>query len=99
MESLSCILYQFPPLQKTQGWGTLSLGGANKVPVLGRCIDMKERPSTIKENPKQRRATLREQLGKAQQLLRKRVPPTVSLVDELIAERREESLRESDQRS
>ena len=60
---------------------------------------MKERPSTIKENPKQRRATLREQLGKAQQLLRKRVPPTVSLVDELIAERREESLRESDQRS
>jgi len=60
---------------------------------------MKERHDTIKENRRQRRATLREQLATSQQLVRKGVPPTVSLVDELTAERREESRRESDRRS
>jgi hypothetical protein len=85
----------FPPLQRTQGWGTLGVGGANKVPVLGRCLDMKERRSTIEENRRQQRAILRKRLAKAQQLLQKRVPSTVSLVDELIAERREESRQDS----
>jgi len=59
---------------------------------------MKER-SAIKQDRRQRGVTLREQLAKAQQLVRRRIPPTVSLVDELIAERREESSRESHTRS
>jgi hypothetical protein len=59
---------------------------------------MKQRRTAVEKNRKRRRATLREQLAKAQQLVRKRVPPTVSLVGELIAERREESRRESDPR-
>jgi hypothetical protein len=62
-------------------------------------LDMTERRTTAEENRKQRRVTLHQQLAKAQQLVRKRVPPTVSLVDELIAERRDESRRESDPRS
>lgn len=70
-----------------------------KCPSLVDVLDMKERRTTVEEDRKQRRATLREQLAKAQQLVRKGVPPTVSLVDELIAERREESRRESDPRS
>jgi len=65
-----------------------------KCPSLADVLDMKERRTTIEENRKQRRAALREQLAKGQQLVRKRVPPTVSLVDELIAERREESQQE-----
>jgi len=56
---------------------------------------MKERRSTIEENRRQQRAILRKRLAKAQQLLQKRVPSTVSLVDELIAERREESRQDS----
>jgi hypothetical protein len=70
-----------------------------KCPSLVDVLDMKERRTTIEKNRKQRRASLREQLAEAQQLVRKRVPPTVSLVDELIAEHREESRRESDPRS
>ncbi len=89
------MLHQFPPLQRTQGWGTLGVGGPNKVPVLDRSTDMKER----RKDRRQRRATLRKRVPKAQQLVRSRVPPTVSLVDELIAERREEARRESDPRS
>jgi AbrB family looped-hinge helix DNA binding protein len=38
--------------------------------------------------------TLRKRLAKAQQLVRKHVPPTASLVDELIAERREAGRKE-----
>jgi len=43
--------------------------------------------------------TLQRRLAKARRLLRKLIPPTVSLVDELIAERREEARRESDPHS
>ena len=88
-----------PPLQKTQVWGTLSIDGANKVSVLADVLDTKERRTAIEENRSQRRATLREQLAKAQQLVRKHVPPAVSLVDELIAERRGDTRRESDPHS
>jgi AbrB family looped-hinge helix DNA binding protein len=46
------------------------------------------------ENDELRMTTLRQRLAKAQRLVRKHVPPTVSLVDELIAERREAAKRE-----
>ena len=40
---------------------------------------------------------LRGRLAKVRELLLQHVPPTASLVDELLAERREEVRRESDQ--
>jgi AbrB family looped-hinge helix DNA binding protein len=46
------------------------------------------------EKEELRITTLRQRLAKAQQLVRKHVSPNVSLVDELIAERREASRRE-----
>jgi AbrB family looped-hinge helix DNA binding protein len=46
------------------------------------------------ENNGLRITTLRQRLAKAQQLVRKHVAPTTSLVDELIAERREAARRE-----
>jgi len=46
-----------------------------------------------------RTINVRQRLAKARRLLRKRIPPTVSLVDELISERREEARRESELRS
>jgi AbrB family looped-hinge helix DNA binding protein len=46
------------------------------------------------ENNGLRITTLRQRLAKAQQLVRKHVAPTTSLVDELIAERREAAKRE-----
>ena len=67
-----------------------------KCPSLVEVLDMKERLTTIEKNRRQRRANLHEQLVRTQQLVRKCVPRTVSLVDELIAERREEARRESD---
>jgi AbrB family looped-hinge helix DNA binding protein len=46
------------------------------------------------ENDELRITTLRQRLAKAQQIVRKHVPSTISLVDELIAERREAARRE-----
>jgi AbrB family looped-hinge helix DNA binding protein len=46
------------------------------------------------ENDELRITTLRQRLAKAQQMVRKHVPSTTSLVDELIAERREAARRE-----
>lgn len=46
------------------------------------------------EDDELRMTTLRQRLAKAQRLVRKHVPPTVSLADELIAERREAAKRE-----
>ncbi len=46
------------------------------------------------ENNELRLTTLRQRLAKAQQLVRKHVASTTSLVDELIAERREAAKRE-----
>jgi AbrB family looped-hinge helix DNA binding protein len=46
------------------------------------------------ENNELRITTLRQRLAKAQQLVRKHVPATRSLVKELIAERREAARRE-----
>jgi AbrB family looped-hinge helix DNA binding protein len=46
------------------------------------------------ENDELRITTLRQRLAKAQQLVRAHVAPTTSLVDELIAERREAGRRE-----
>jgi AbrB family looped-hinge helix DNA binding protein len=46
------------------------------------------------ENQELRITTLRQRLAKAQQLVRKRVAPTTSLVDELISERRRSARRE-----
>jgi len=46
------------------------------------------------ENDELRITTLRQRLAKAQQLVHKHVPRTISLVDELIAERREAARRE-----
>ena len=46
------------------------------------------------ENNELRMTTLRQRLAKAQQLVRKHVKQSTSLVDELIAERREAARRE-----
>jgi AbrB family looped-hinge helix DNA binding protein len=46
------------------------------------------------ENDELRITTLRQRLAKAQQIVRKHITPTTSLVDELIAERREAARRE-----
>jgi AbrB family looped-hinge helix DNA binding protein len=46
------------------------------------------------ENEELRITTLRRRLAKAQRLVQKHVPSTTSLVDELIAERREAARRE-----
>ncbi|MGC1962652.1 MAG: AbrB/MazE/SpoVT family DNA-binding domain-containing protein [Candidatus Sulfotelmatobacter sp.] len=46
------------------------------------------------EDHELRITTLRQRLAKARQLVQKHVPSTTSLVDELIAERREASRRE-----
>ena len=46
------------------------------------------------ENNELRLTTLRQRLAKAQQLVRKHVPSTTSLVDELLTERREAAKRE-----
>jgi AbrB family looped-hinge helix DNA binding protein len=46
------------------------------------------------ENNELRITTLRQRLAKAQQLVRAHVAPKTSLVDELIAERREAAKRE-----
>jgi hypothetical protein len=92
-------------MRKSWKWWEKSCGSRRGHPELTKCpslvdvLDMKERRTKLEENRKQRRATLRERLAKGQQLVRQRVPPTVSLADELIAERREESRRESDPRS
>jgi hypothetical protein len=50
---------------------------------------MKEDFGGVDKNEEARIAALRKRLAKAQQLLRKYVSPKTSLVDELIAERRE----------
>ncbi|HEY6763886.1 MAG TPA: AbrB/MazE/SpoVT family DNA-binding domain-containing protein [Candidatus Sulfotelmatobacter sp.] len=46
------------------------------------------------DNDELKITTLRHRLKKAQEIVRKHVPQTVSLVDELIAERREAARRE-----
>jgi AbrB family looped-hinge helix DNA binding protein len=46
------------------------------------------------ENDELRITTLRQRLAKAQQLVRAHVPPTTSLADEIIRERREAEPRE-----
>ena len=46
------------------------------------------------ENDELRITTLRQRLAKAQQLVRAHVPPTTSLADEIIADRREAERRE-----
>lgn len=46
------------------------------------------------DNNELRMTTLRQRLAKAQQLVRKHVAKTTSLVDELIAERRKAARRE-----
>jgi AbrB family looped-hinge helix DNA binding protein len=48
------------------------------------------------ENDELRITTLRQRLANARQLVRARVPPTTSLADEIIAERREAERREQD---
>jgi hypothetical protein len=61
-------------------------------------IGMRERRPRRDKKQESRTKTLRLRLAKAQRAIRKQVPPNVSLVDELIAERREEARRESDPR-
>ena len=46
------------------------------------------------ENDELRITTLRQRVARAQQIVRRHVAPTASLVDELIAERREAARRE-----
>jgi vacuolar-type H+-ATPase subunit H len=49
-----------------------------------------------KESNEQRQAILKKRIAAAQRIVRKHVPTNVSLVDELIAERREEARREAE---
>jgi hypothetical protein len=55
---------------------------------------MEERQT--KESEEQRQATLSKRIADAQRIVRKHVPASVSLVDELIAKRREEARREAE---
>jgi len=66
--------------------------GASLVDIM----DMKRGRTRIDEKDQRRKTNLRKRLVMAQQLVGKHVRPAVSLADELIAERREESRRESD---
>jgi tRNA A37 threonylcarbamoyladenosine dehydratase len=79
-------------LQKTQAWGTLSTGDADEKQGLVDVTDMKECHTDKIGKP--RRETLRQRLAKAQRTVRRYVAPNVSLVDELIAERREAAKHE-----
>jgi hypothetical protein len=55
---------------------------------------MKEGFGRVDKSEEARIAGLRKRLAKAQQLMRKHVSPKTSLVDELIAERREAARHE-----
>jgi uncharacterized membrane-anchored protein YhcB (DUF1043 family) len=57
-------------------------------------MDGNEVRTRVNKKNELRMAALRKRLAKAQQIVRKHVPRSVSLVDELIAERREEARRE-----
>jgi hypothetical protein len=99
-ESLQCMPQLYPPLQKTQEWGTLSVGATDKPdvqlfdPSKRETKDMRKSSGRVYENEEARIAALRKQLAKAQQLIRKHVSPKRSLADELIAERREAARHE-----
>jgi hypothetical protein len=60
-------------------------------------MDMKRQRTRIDGKHKQRMATLRQRLTRARRLVRSLVPRTVSLVEELVAERRKEAQLEYDQ--
>jgi hypothetical protein len=57
-------------------------------------MDMKKGLIRIDKDEETRVTALRKRLVKAQQLIRKHVSPKTSLVDELIAERREAARNE-----
>jgi hypothetical protein len=60
-------------------------------------MDMREPHPPNNQKQKLRKTALRRRLAKARGLVRRHIPPTASLVDELVEERREETRRESDQ--
>ena len=60
---------------------------------------MREQHPHNNEKYGRQKMALRGRLPKVRELLLRHVPPTASLVDELLAERREEVRRESDQDS
>jgi hypothetical protein len=65
---------------------------------LWRVNDMTQERHANPDENQVRVSSLKERLTKAQQLVRKHVSSTTSLVDEPIAERREDEKRESDPR-
>jgi predicted nucleic acid-binding protein len=68
-----------------------------KIALLADVFNMKEKQIPTDENRRMRAGHLKKRLDRARRMVRKYVPRTVSLVDELIAERRQEARRESDQ--
>ena len=75
----------------------MSEGGRVVIPAeVRKALDMREGDTRVLElaNGEARLFSRREQLRRAQALVRQYVPEGVSLVDELIAERRAEAERE-----
>ncbi len=75
----------------------MSEGGRVVIPVeIRKALDLKEGDTVLWElvDGEARLTSRREQLRRAQALVRRHVPEGVSLVDELLAERRAESGRE-----
>ncbi len=94
-EKVRFLLPESPYLQKKQGWGTLRVCAATKLGAQPRpSMDMKKGLIRIDKDENARITELRKRLVKTQQLIRKHVAPKTSLVDELIAERREAARRE-----
>jgi vacuolar-type H+-ATPase subunit H len=70
-----------------------------KIAFFADVFNMKEKQIPTDENRRMRSGQLQKRLDRARRIVRKYVPRTVSLVDELIAERREEARREAEKDS
>ena len=84
-------------MEDTESHATINENGRIVIPASFRRVLGIRPGDTIVlriENDELRMTTLRQRLAKAQQVVRKHVPRNTSLVDELIAERREAARRE-----
>jgi AbrB family looped-hinge helix DNA binding protein len=84
-------------MEDTESHATINENGRIVIPAsFRRALGIRPGDAIVLriENDELRMTTLRQRLAKAQQLVRKHVARNTSLVDELIAERREAARRE-----
>jgi AbrB family looped-hinge helix DNA binding protein len=84
-------------MEDTESHATINENGRIVIPApFRRALGIRPGDTIVLriENDELRMTTLRQRLAKAQQVVRKHVPRNTSLVDELIAERREAARRE-----